>query len=394
MSAANEHSWVQQLGRVQRIGLGLGVLGLGAAVLGLLFAGPAFFFHGYLTAFVFWVGLPLGCLALLMLHHLTATAWGFVTQRLLEAGALTAGLMAVLFIPIFFGMHELYHWANEHAVETNVLLQHKKPYLNIPFYIIRTVIYFAFWGTAAYLLDRWSLRMDETGDAKYAVWIRRLSAGGLIAHVLLLTFASVDWIMSLEPEWFSTIFGWLLLVSQALAALALMSLMLWRVHQKEPLNRVVKTKHFHDYGNLTLAFVVLWTYLMFMQYLIIWSGNIPEDIRWYVHRQSGGWGWVAPVLILFHFVLPFVLLLFRRTKRNAGRLAAVAVGIMAAHVLYVLWLVLPSFQEETTLHTYWITLAAFVGIGGLWGAAYAWLLARRSLLPSGDPRFQHMMEGS
>ena len=389
---SHTHTLGESLQRIWRYGAAVGVTGLLLAVVG-LFLDPTFFFQGYLTAYVFWVGLPLGCLALLMLHHLNATAWGFVTQRLLETGALTAGLMAVLFVPIFFGMHELYEWTHEEAVRTSPVLQHKKPYLNIPFFIVRAFIYFAFWIAAAYLLSQWSLRMDDTGDAKYAVWMRRLSAGGLIAHTLLLMFASLDWIMSLEPHWFSTIFGWLLLVSQALAALAFMSFALGRVHRRAPLASVVKTKHFHDYGNLTLAFVVMWTYLMFSQYLILWAGNVPEDIRWYVHRQSGGWGWVAPVLIVFHFALPFVLLLFRRTKRNVRGLSAVALGILAVHVLFVAWLVIPSFRE-TSIHTYWIALSSFVGMGGLWAAAYAWLLARRPLLPTGDPRFEHMMESS
>lgn len=375
---------------MRRLGGGLGAVGLLAAAVGLLVNADAFF-QGYLAAYVFWISLPLGCLALLMIHHLNAGSWGFVAQRHFEAGAQTIGLLAVLFIPLFFGMHTLYEWTHQEAVAHDALLQHKRPYLNAPFFILRNVIYFAFWITTAYFLSQWSLRLDETEDAAYARKLRRLSAGGLVGHVLLLTFASVDWIMSLEPHWFSTIFGWLLAVSQTLVALCVTILVLNRLRGREPLAGLFRRDHLHDFGNLTFAFVILWAYMMFAQFFIIWAGNIPEDVEWYAHRLHTGWGWVGPVLIVFHFAIPFLLLLSRRVKRSPRMLGSLAVGVLVMHVLYVAWLVLPSFSD-LSVHAFWIGAAAFVGMGGLWSAAYAWLLGRRALLPAGDPRLKEAFE--
>ena len=376
---------------LRRWGLTMGAFGLLVGVAGLLVS-PEPFFRGYLVAYVFWVGLSLGCLALLMLHHLSAGGWGIVSQRHLEAGALTVTVMAALFVPLLFGLHHLYEWTHAEVVAQSEVLQHKKPYLNVPFFIARAAVYFLFWITVAYLLRRWSVRLGETGTSAFAQRMRRLSAGGLIGHVLLVTFASVDWIMSLEPEWFSSIFGWLIAVSQTLTALAVtvIVLPLW-VDRSKVLPRVFKTKHLHDYGNLTLVFVILWAYMSFAQFLIMWSGNIPEDIRWYVHRNAAPWGWIAPVLIVFHFAVPFAVLLSRRSKRSRRALGMLAGGLLAVHLLFVAWLVLPAF-EHVGPHTYWIGAGAFVGIGGLWGAAYAFFLGRRPMLPRRDPRFEELYE--
>ena len=377
---------------LRRWGLTVGAVGLLVGVAGVLVS-PEQFFQGYLVAFVFWVGVSLGCLALLMLHHLSAGGWGLVGQRHLEAGALTVTMMAVLFVPLLFGLHHLYEWTHAEAVAQSAVLQHKKPYLNVPFFIGRAVLYFAFWIAVAWLLRRWSVRLGETGTSAFAQRMRRLSAGGLIGHILLVTFASVDWIMSLEPHWFSTIFGWLIAVSQTLTALAVTILVLPRlvVRRSASLQRLFKTKHLHDYGNLTLVFVVLWTYMLFAQYVIMWSGNIPEDIRWYVHRREAPWGWMSTVLVVFHFVVPFAMLLSRRTKRSRRALAGLAAGLLAVHLLYVGWLVLPSFHH-VGLHTYWTGAGAFVGMGGLWSAAYAFFLSRQPLLPRRDPRFEAFYE--
>ncbi len=372
--------------KAQWAGLAVGGVGLVLAVLCLVADAEAFF-QGYLAAFIFWLGLPLGSLALLMLHHLSAGGWGFVAQRHFEAAAQTVALLAVFFVPMLFGLHYLYEWTHAEAVAESEVLRHKEPYLNVPFFIIRAAVYFVFWTAAAFLLARWSGRLDDTGDAKYVARLRALAAAGLIGHVLLLTFASVDWVMSLEPEWFSSIFGWMLLVSEVLAALAVAVLVLGRLRAAEPIASVIRTKHFHDYGNLLLAFVILWTYMMFAQYLIIWSGNLPEEVRWFVHRREGGWLAVATVLVLFHFAVPFFVLLSRRAKRSARALSALAAFLLLMHVLFVAWLVIPSFREAGLL-TYASAAAAFVGMGGFWLAAYLFFLARRPLLPKGDPRIQ------
>jgi hypothetical protein len=374
------------LQQMQRLGAGAAAVGTLAAIAGLLVSAESFF-QGYLTAFVFWSGLSLGFLGVLLLHHLVVGAWGYVTQRILEAGALTVGLAAVLFIPLAFGLHPLYEWTHAEVVAESPVLQHKKPYLNVPFFLIRAVLYFVIWGGIAYFLRRWSIRLDETGDPAYAVRLRRLGAGGLVAHILLVTFASTDWIMSLDPHWFSTVFGWLLTVSQGLTALAVTVIVLAAARHTSPLDEQVQVKHFHDYGNLILTFVILWAYMMFVQFLIMWSGNIPEDIRWYVERQENGWGWVAPFLIVFHFVGPFLVLLSRRSKRSGRALAGLAGLLLVVHVLFVAWLVLPSFPNAS-VHAYWIAAVAFVGMGGAWAAVFAWGLRRQPTFLKNDPRYE------
>lgn len=386
MTRTDKRTFEGTLRQVQRLGLGTAAIGTSAAIIGVLISAEAFF-RGYLAAFVFWSGLSLGFLAVLLLHHLVVGAWGAVTQRILEAGALTVGLAAVLFVPLAFGLHYLYEWTHAEVVAESPVLQHKKAYLNVPFFLIRTALYFAVWGSMAYVLRRWSIRLGATGDPAYAVRLRRLGAGGLVAHILLLTFASTDWIMSLDPHWFSTVFGWVILASQTLVALAVTVITLGGAHHTPPLSERVRVKHFHDYGNLILTFVILWAYLMFAQYLIMWSGNVPEDIRWYVERQENGWGWVAPFLIVFHFAVPFFVLLSRRSKRSARALRALAALVLTVHIVFVAWLVLPSFHD-TALHTYWIAAAIFAGMGGAWAAVFAWGLRRQPLLLRNDPRYE------
>lgn len=371
--------------RALRFGIGAAAAGTLAAIVG-LFVSAGSFFEGYLAAFVFWSGLSLGYLTVLLMHHVVLGAWGFVTQRILEAGALTVGLAALLFIPFIFGLHDLYEWTHVEAVADDPVLQQKRLYLNTPFFLIRAVLYFGTWCALAYLLRRWSVRLDATGDPALATRMRRYAAGGLIAHVLLVTFATTDWIMSLDPHWYSTVFGWMMAVSEVLTALTATVLVLAAARNTPPLAERVQVKHFHDYGNLILTFVILWAYLMFVQFLIIWSGNLPEEVMWYVERQHGLWAWINPFLVIFHFAVPFLVLLSRRSKRSARKLTTVAAFVLAVHVVFVAWLVLPSFSP-ISIHTYWIAAAAFVGIGGAWTVVFTWALSRQPLLPQNDPRY-------
>ena len=384
-------------------GLTVGAVGL-AACAALLVIGSEAFFRGYLVAWLFWAGVSLGSLALLMLHHLVAGGWGAVGQRHFEAAALTIFVMAGLFVPLLFGMHALYEWTHAEVVADDPVLQHKKPYLNVPFFIGRCVLYFGFWGTCAWLFRRWSVRLGATGDAALAQRMRRLAAGGLVGHILLITFASLDWIMSLEPHWFSTIFGWMIAVSEVLTALAVAILALSWLRRRGgdgrtkgassgagAVGRLFSTKYLHDYGNLLLAFVILWMYMVFVQYLIMWAGNVPEDIEWYVARREAPYGWIAPVLVVVHFVLPFFTLLLRRAKRSRTALPALAGGLLAVHLLYLAWLVWPAF-EHVGFSTVGAGAISFVSIGGLWLAGYAFFLSRQLLVPRRDPRFDSFYE--
>jgi hypothetical protein len=238
-------------------------------------------FRSYLIAYLFWFGIALGCLPLLMLHHLVGGAWGFVIRRILEAGTRTLPLMIVLFVPLLLGIHSLYEWSDPEIVARDQILQAKHAYLNVSFFIIRAVVYFAAWIIFAYFLNRWSAEQDATGNPILLRRFQLLSAPGIVVYTLGITFASIDWGMSLEPHWFSTIYGMLFIVGQTLAALAFVIPVAVLLSDSPPASGFMKADVFQDLGNLLLAFVMLWAYISFSQYLIIWAGNLPEEIPWY-----------------------------------------------------------------------------------------------------------------
>jgi hypothetical protein len=373
--------------RQQRRFLTMGVAALLLCVAG-AFANPARFFQAYLLGFLFWVGIALGCLAILMLHHLVRGRWGFVIQRLLEAGVRTLPLMALLFIPLLFGLQELYVWARPDAVQASELLRHKQPYLNGPAFFARTAVYFAVWIATGFLLTMLSNRRDQGMDPealtrRMQVW----SGPGLLFYGLTASFAAVDWVMSLEPEWISSIYGVIFIIGQGLAALAFVIVVAVLLSDRQPLSSAIAPQQFHDLGNLLLAFVMLWAYIAFSQLLIIWSGNLPEEITWYVTRFSGGWEYLAAILICFHFAVPFLLLLVRGTKRRARVLIVVAAGLLAMRLLDLFWLTAPAFHQ-TRLTVHWLDVVAPVGVGGIWLAVFLFNLKRRPLLALHDPRFE------
>ena len=382
------------LQRLQQRALMVGVGGLGLCVVG-VFLNPGQFFRAYLLAYLFWLGLALGCLAIVMLHHLVRGAWGAVIQRILEAGTRTLPLMAVLVVPLLFGLHDLYIWARPQAVANDELLRHKSLYLNVPFFMLRTGVYFLVWIGLAYGLNRWSLLHDQAQEHLHERALRRrlqlLSGPGLVLYGITVTFAAIDWAMSLEPYWYSTIYGIVFMVGQGLATLAFAIIALALVADFAPFADVVAPAHFHDLGNLLLAFVMLWAYIAFSQFLIIWSGNLPEEIPWYVHRTQGGWQWIGLVLLVFHFAVPFLLLLSRGTKRRAQTLATVALAILCMQLVDLFWLVMPAFHPAG-LYVHWLDVVASLGIGGLWIAVYVWQLQRRPLLPLHEPRLQGALD--
>jgi hypothetical protein len=378
--------WDLMQKRSLAVGLIAAVLCAGGA---LIF--PPVFFRAYLSAYIFWIGIPVGALALLMLHHLVGGRWGFMIQRVLEAAIQTLPLMALLFIPLLFGLADLYPWAQTEVVAADPLLQQKAAYLNIPFFIARAVAYFAVWIVLGRLLVTWSLQQDRTADGALTLRLQRLSGPGLVLYGLTVTFAAIDWMMSLQPKWYSTIFGMIFMVSFGLAALALAILATRFLESQKPLAQVISPDRWHDLGNLLLALVMFWAYLQFSQFLLIWSENLAEEIPWYLHRVGGGWEWVALALILFLFALPFILLLSRTTKRSARMLSQVAAAILFMHWLDILWIVAPSFYPAR-FHLHWLDIVAPVGIGGLWLAAFIGYLKARSLLPLHDPRFAELLE--
>ena len=383
------------LAQLQRRALVVGCIGVALCLLWGTFLNPVQFFYSYLMAFLFWVGIALGSLAILMLHHLVGGAWSAMIQRVLEAATRTLPLLAVFFVPLLFGMGALYSWARPEVVAADVILQHKRAYLNVPFFIVRTVIYFAIWLLMAQCLNRWSRQHEATVGQPTQDQVRRrlrlLSAPGLGLYALTVTFASIDWVMSLEPYWYSTMYGVLFIVGQALSALAFAIVAVSLFAATEPVASVATPERFHDLGNLLLAFVMLWAYIGFSQFLIIWSGNLAEEVPWYLHRTRGGWDGMAMFLILFHFALPFVLLLIRSTKRHVRALASVATLVCCVHVVDLFWLVLPALHQSA-LRVHWMDIVAPIGLGGIWLALFTRNLATRSLIPLEDRRLRGATE--
>lgn len=376
------------LSRAQRIALVAGVAGL--AVCGLGYAADhGQFARSYLMAFVFWSGVALGSLALLMISHLSGGAWGVVSRRIFEAASRTLPLLAVLFLPIALGLSDLYLWSQPDAVAADPILQHKAPYLNDGFFLVRAVLYFVIWSGMAWLLSGWSRQQDEGGGT--SLRMQRLSGGGLVIYAITVFFMSVDWIMSLDPHWFSTIYGMLFMVGQGLSALAFTIAVVVLLSRSEPFARIIGAAHLHDLGKLTLAFVMLWGYLTFSQYLIVWSANLPEEIPWYLARMGGGWGWVGLLLVFGHFFLPFFVLLNRDIKRNGRLILIVAVFILAIRFVDLFWLIGPPHGAHA-LTVHWLDLAAPLGVGGLFMAMFLWQLSTRPLLPLGEPYLQEAIE--
>ncbi|MGH9803734.1 MAG: hypothetical protein ACRD4D_01080 [Candidatus Acidiferrales bacterium] len=372
------------LERLQRRALVVGVAALGLSAVG-FFTAPDDFFRSYLLGYFFWTGIALGSLALLLLHHIFGAGWGFVIQRPLEAAARTVALLAVLFLPLLAGMHSLYEWSHAEAVAADPVLQQKSAYLNAGFFAARVVFYFLAWLGIAHLLSRWSRQLDSSGDAKLVNRLRNAGPPGLLVYGLTATFASVDWVMSLDPHWFSTMFGLMLIAGQVLSALAFVTLVTALLRQHQPLAGVLRPEHLHDHGTLMFAFVMIWAYLSFSQFLIIWSGNVPETITWYHSRSAGGWETLALGLVALHFALPFALLLSRYNKRRADILAGVAGLLLVMRLADLFWIMMPTFHPQG-LRLHWLDPVVTIGIGGVWLAFYFYQLKGRPLIPQKDPR--------
>jgi hypothetical protein len=297
--------------------------------------------------------------------------------------------MAVLFVPLAFGLPYLYVWARPEAVAHDELLQHKSVYLNVPFFLFRAAFYFAVWITIARFLNRWSLEQDTRPDAGLTRRLEMLSRAGLMLYGLTETFAAIDWAMSLDPHWSSTIYGILFMGGQGLAAFAFAIPVAALIARRPPLSRIIRPDQFHDLGKLMLAFVMLWAYFSFSQFLIMWSGNLPEEIPWYLRRMQGGWFWVGILLVLSHFILPFVVLLSRDVKRRPRALAAVAGALILARFLDIFWLVRP-LPGATGLELHWLDFVTPFALGGVWLWVFVWQLGARPLVPMNDPYLPEM----
>jgi hypothetical protein len=373
-------------GRIEKNAL---ILGAAALLVSLVTVASQQFSRSYLLAYLFWLSIPLGSAALLMLYHLTGGNWGYVIRRMLEAATRTLPMMAVLFLPLLWNPKQLYEWADPAKVAADELLQHKQPYLNVPFFIGRAVFYFLIWIGLSRLLSRWSAEQDESGDPAPARRLLAMSGPGLIVLGFTVTFAVIDWVMSLEPHWASTIYGLWFIVGMVLTTLSFMVFTARRFALTAPMDKVLQPSHFHDLGNLMLAFTMLWAYTSFSQFLIIWSGNLPEETTFYVKRMGEGWQTIAAVLVLFHFALPFLVLLSRDIKTKMERLATLAIGMLIMRMVDLFWIIRPAFGGAPSLHWQDVTLP--LAIGGLWVWMFLRQLKVRPMMPAynpqGDPAF-------
>jgi hypothetical protein len=374
------------LDTVQRRALLLGATGAVLSVVGALLS-PEHFFRAYLVGFLFWIGIPLGLFGISMLQHMTGGGWGLVARRVFEAASRRLPFLALLFIPVFLGRRFLYVWARPEVVAESELLQHKQPYLNEPFFMARALLYFGVWLLFGLFLNRCSLQQDRFKDSRMHRRMQILSSFGLVAYMLTASFASFDWLMSLDPAWFSSLFGMNFVVGHGAAAFAFLIVWMRRLSGTEPMSNVVAPRHFDDYGKFLLAFVLLWAYVSYSQFLIIWSGNLPEEITWYLHRQEGGWRGMGIVVFALHFVLPFFLLLSRPLRREPAKLVLVALPVLVGRWLDLHWQAVPSLEPHGPL-LHWLDFAVLVAIGGLWLAVFLWQLKRRALIPVHDPHLQ------
>ncbi len=353
------------------------------------------FFRSYLLGFLFWVGIGVGCLGLAMLNHLTGGLWGLVPRRFHEAAARTLGPMALLFVPVVLGASSLYTWAQPAVVAQDELLQAKAAYLNVPFFAARAALYFAVWALLAWRISSWSRQQDEGSDPSRAARMRGLSAVGLVVLSLTTTFAAIDWGMSLAPHWFSTIYGVLFIVGWTLSALSFTIVLMSRLAAEAPFTRALQPVTVHDLGKLLLAFTMLWGYVNFSQFLIVWSGNISEETPFYLQRLQGGWQVLAVALLVFHFALPFALLLSRDLKRNARTLGAVAALMLAMQLVDLFWLIGPDLvghgHENVPLRGHWMDLAATLALGGLWLFLFAREARAAPVLPAGEPAVRELL---
>jgi hypothetical protein len=404
----NNYNPPADLGRIQNIAIGVGLVGILVWVIGAAISGPAkidTFFHSYLVAFIFWVSVALGCLGLLLIQYLGGATWGLLIRRQLEAGAHTLWLMFILFLPLATaGLHSLYTWSHGPGAAKNEaerrLIEHREGWLNPTAFLIRGVVYFLIWlGLTAYL-RKWSKRQDENGDMGDVQRAQNLAGPGFVLYGLMVTFAAIDWVMSLDVEWFSTIFGLVMLIGMGLLALALIITIGVYLSGLEPMSRVYQPKHFHDLGKLLLTAVMVWAYFSFSQLLIIWSGNLPEEIPWYLERFKGQWRWLGLALILFNFALPFLLLLSRDLKHNRRRLMAVAWLLIAMRFVDLIWLIAPELESRhggevahygLSVASYVNYAAAVIGIGGIWLGWFFYQLRQRALVPYNDPQLPEIL---
>jgi hypothetical protein len=370
------------------------IAGIGAAILAIIGAvvNISIFMHAYLTAYFFWLAIALGCLTVLMIQNLAGGYWGAVIRRPLEAAAATLPAMAVLFIPILLGMGSLYPWTHPGGISSSIALpQVKQIYLSVPFFIGRAVVYFAVWIIWEMLLLRWSHERDRNPTPELTARMRNFSAPGLIVIALTITFAGFDWIMSLNPNWSSSIWGAIIGTDAMLTGFAFVVWLATRWATLQPFDRLTSPRYFNSVGSLMLAFLMLWAYMSVSQLILMYAGNLPDEQIWYTTRVAGVWSVVAWFIALGHFGVPFGFLVIRDAKRNRRTLGAICLLLLFAGYVNLFWFIQPDFPGDGAWSILY-NLVLAIAIGGLWLAAFAWQLNRWPIVSPTEPNIIAHME--
>ncbi len=390
------------INRWRTISLGIGGI-LSLVILGMMAFFPEYreqALRSWLLGFIFWGGIGIGCLGVLILQHLTGGAWGVVMRRILEAGSATLPVIFLLFLPIMFGITNLYEWTH---LADDPAVQWRQPYLSVEWWIFRACFYFLLLYLMSYFLNKWSFQQDRADNYETALKLSqdasKFSGPTMVFYVLAVSFAAIDWVMTLDPHWYSTMWGLLFTAGWGLSCFCFSVTILAVLANKAPMNRVLNSRHFHDIGKLMLALVMVWAYFNFSQFLIIWSGNLPEETKWYLARWEGTWGIIGIGLIILHFAFPFLILLSRDIKRDAKRLAMLAIFILVLRLIDMYYLIGPSPRigthgnELDFINSFsWMDIAAPIGIGGIWLWYFFGQLIKHPLVPVNEPFLENAIK--
>lgn len=387
-----------QSSMIPRVAFGLGIAGLLASLIG-YFVNSNQFFFSYLVSFTFFTGIALSSLIMIMLHHITKSSWGVIFRRIPEVFGSNIWIWAVFFIPIILGMNNLYHWTDPALIdkagsEFDKILYGKSSYLNSTFFIIRQVIYFAIWGWLGHRLYKVSVELDKTGDWGITNIMRKISAPGIPLFALSTAFAGFDWLMSLDPHWFSTMFGVYFFSMNFQAFWPVMILLVFFFQKQGILTNTIKQVHIYDLGAWFFAFTVFYAYIAFSQFLLIYYANLPEETLWFYNRLEGGYEYIAYATLVLRFALPFLVLLNREAKHNRTILASVSVLVLVIHFLEIYWIVMPTNHAAHGLHFSWIDLATFLGLGGIFFGLFFNKFKKESIVPQNDPKMEECLSKS
>lgn len=394
--SAQDYQAPASVSRLQSGGIFVGGVALLLALYGAM-KSPADFYQSYIFSYMLVLGLTVGSLGLLMLQHLTGGIWGMVIRRPLEAASRNLPLVLVLFVPVLVGMKYLYSgngeetgWLNAPKSGEHALSAFQQNYLTTGGFITRAVLYFAIWLALMFFCNAWSKQQDAERDGEgLKQKMKKLAAPGIILYILAMSFAAIDWVMSISPRWFSTIYGFIFVGSQAIASMSLMIAVVVLLSASEPMKKVINKRHLHDLGKLLFAFNMLWAYFAFSQLLIIWSGNLPEEISFYRARLNGPWGVVAVIVLVFSFAVPFLLLLSRDIKRTGSMVSKIAIWMIFMRLVDLYWMTKPGFTARAV--PTWLDLVVPIALVGLWLGVFAMNLKQRPLLPVGDPRLSEVL---